>query len=178
MSRRSRTIKPAPLTDEERVEYAKELKALKRSRPRTRDDCRNGERPCPYVGCRYHLYLDVNPSSGNICFNFPDLEVWELEDTCALDKAEKRGMTLEEVGENLNLTRERIRQVELILFAKMRRSGIFSPEDAKGLGDQGEPYDTYAPGGGMHSIRMEANAPIATFSRWQGLPPPSGKEDD
>ena len=45
--------------------------------------------------------------------NFPDLDVWELEDTCALDVADRGGITLEEVGEILNLTRERIRQVEV-----------------------------------------------------------------
>lgn len=29
-------------------------------RPRTRGDCRNGIRPCPYVGCRHHLMIHVD----------------------------------------------------------------------------------------------------------------------
>ncbi|MFB6263923.1 MAG: sigma factor-like helix-turn-helix DNA-binding protein [Bradymonadaceae bacterium] len=89
-------------------------------RPSKREDCRLGERPCPFVSCKYHLYLDVNPRTGSIKLNFPDLEVWELPETCALDVAERGGMTLEEVGELLNLTRERIRQVESKGIDKIR----------------------------------------------------------
>ena len=37
-------------------------------RPTTRVDCENGMRPCPWVGCRYHLYLDVD-KRGRISFN-------------------------------------------------------------------------------------------------------------
>ena len=54
-------------------------------RPSTREDCRGGIRPCPWVSCAYHLYLDVNPSTGEIKLNFPDKEIWELEHCCALD---------------------------------------------------------------------------------------------
>ena len=56
-------------------------------RPKVRSECENGERPCPFVSCKYHLYLDVNPETGSIKLNFPDSEVWELEETCALDVA-------------------------------------------------------------------------------------------
>ena len=77
-------------------------------------------RPCPFVSCSHHLYLDVNPASGAIKLNFPHLEVWEMKETCALDVADRGGITLEEVGEILNLTRERIRQVEVRGLGKMR----------------------------------------------------------
>ena len=77
-----------------------------------RSECLRKERPCLFVSCKHHLYLDVNPETGSIKLNFPDMEVWELQETCALDVAERGGLTLEEVGEILNLTRERIRQVE------------------------------------------------------------------
>jgi DNA-directed RNA polymerase sigma subunit (sigma70/sigma32) len=40
------------------------------------------------------------------------MEVHELEETCALDVADRGGITLEEVGRLLNLTRERVRQLE------------------------------------------------------------------
>ena len=86
-------------------------------RPRTRGDCLpggcNGERPCPWVSCKAHLALDVDEVNGSIKVNFPDLEVWELRDTCALDVADRDGITLEEVGKLMNLTRERVRQLEL-----------------------------------------------------------------
>lgn len=38
-------------------------------RPVTRGDCRGGIRPCPFVGCRFNLLLDVNPTTGSIAFN-------------------------------------------------------------------------------------------------------------
>jgi hypothetical protein len=63
----------------------------------------------------------VNPETGSIKLNFPDLEVWEMEVTCALDVSERGGITLEEVGEILNLTRERIRQVEVKGLAEAAR---------------------------------------------------------
>jgi hypothetical protein len=62
----------------------------------------------------------VNPDTGSIKLNFPDLEVWEMAETCALDVADRGGITLEEVGEILNLTRERIRQVEVKGLQKLR----------------------------------------------------------
>ena len=92
-------------------------------RPRSRSECRGGRRPCLYVACRYHLYLDVNPHTGSIKINFPDKDVHELEETCALDVAERGGVTLEEVGSIMNLTRERIRQVESTGLSKMREDG-------------------------------------------------------
>ena len=99
-------------------------------KPRTRIECRNVERPCPFVSCRWHLYLDVNPTTGSIKLNFPDLEVWELAESCALDVADRGGTTLEDTGELMNLTRERIRQVELRGLEKMRDSdGKYSLRD-------------------------------------------------
>ncbi len=92
-------------------------------RPATRAECANVARPCPYVSCKYHLYIDVNPRTGSIKINFPDKEVWELEHSCALDVAEQGGITLEDVGEILNLTRERIRQVEVSGLAKLEEAG-------------------------------------------------------
>lgn len=88
-------------------------------KPRTRADCAGGERPCPYVSCKHHLYLDVSPRTGAIKLNFPDLEVWDMSETCALDVADRGGTTLEDVGAIMNLTRERIRQVEVRALAKL-----------------------------------------------------------
>lgn len=80
-------------------------------RPRTRADCAAAPRPCPWVSCRHHLYLDVEPS-GSIKINQPALEVWQMPETCSLDVADRGSSTLEETGAMLNLTRERVRQVE------------------------------------------------------------------
>jgi len=86
---------------------------LSELRPQQRSECMGFDRPCLFVSCRFHLFLDVNPRTGSIKMNFPGKEIWELDETCALDVADRGGITLEEVGEIMNLTRERIRQVEL-----------------------------------------------------------------
>ena len=88
-------------------------------KPVKREECASGERPCPFVSCKHHLYLDVSARTGAIKLNFPDLEVWEMVETCALDVADRGGTTLEEVGAIMNLTRERIRQVEVKALAKL-----------------------------------------------------------
>jgi len=117
---RSKTIAPKRLTrDEKRL--AQELVYPEDvERPRTRADCQNMPRPCPFVSCEHHLYLDVNPDSGAIKLNFPQLEVWEMAETCSLDVADRGGITLEDVGAILNLTRERIRQIEARAMSKLR----------------------------------------------------------
>ena len=88
-------------------------------KPRTRAECAEGPRPCPFVSCKHHLYIDVSPRTGAIKLNFPDLEVWDLGESCALDVADRGGTTLEDVGAIMNLTRERIRQVEVKALAKL-----------------------------------------------------------
>jgi hypothetical protein len=93
-------------------------------RPRTRSECRDAPRPCPWVACKHHLYLDINPRTGSIKLNFPDLEPWELEHTCALDIADQGGLTLEEIGFITNLTRERVRQVEVRGLLTLRARAI------------------------------------------------------
>lgn len=89
-------------------------------RPRTRAECPTG--PCPWVSCVHHLYLDVSDDTGAIKINHPDKEPWELDETCSLDVSERGdGVTLEEVGELLNITRERVRQVEGKALVQLRR---------------------------------------------------------
>lgn len=93
-------------------------------RPRTRGECAAGDRPCPYVSCKYHLYMDVSVETGVIKVNFPDKDVDEIPETCALDVADRGGVVLEQVGEYVNLTRERIRQVEAAGLRKLRFSQL------------------------------------------------------
>src|SRR6476660_6053721 len=95
---RSKTIAPKRLTRDERrlselLVYPDDVE-----RPPTREACTQMQRPCPFVSCSHHLYLDVNPATGAIKLNFPHLEVWEMAETCSLDVAAKGGITLEEVG--------------------------------------------------------------------------------
>lgn len=91
------------------------------SRPITRGDCVGGERPCPFVGCKYHLFLDVNETNGSIKFNYGHgTEPEDLLESCALDVADRGGATLEELGELMNVVRERVRQLETIAIDAVR----------------------------------------------------------
>ena len=117
MARDLRRQRQAGGVDPEEVALMREIDRL---RPKTRADCVNGPRPCLFVSCKHHLFLDVSAKTGAIKLNFPDLEVWEMNETCALDVADRGGTTLEEVGAIMNLTRERIRQVEVKGLAKLQ----------------------------------------------------------
>ena len=137
---RSKTIAMKRLTREELRVGALMYPPVDIPRPTTRAECKEEMRPCPWVACKHHLYLDINPETGSIKINFPDLEPWELKHTCALDVAERGGITLEEVGEIMNLTRERIRQVEVRGLLKLKM-GSPSPDELGADLLAGKPLD-------------------------------------
>lgn len=95
------------------------------ARPRTRADClaggSNAQRPCPWVSCAAHLALDVRDhgSYATVKESFPGVEVWEMAETCALDVADRGGVTAEEVAALLNLTVERARKVEALAVERV-----------------------------------------------------------
>jgi hypothetical protein len=143
--RRSRTMSRKEIARELRRQRAfgildpeleETMREIEAARPRTRADCAQGARPCMFISCKHHLYLDVNPATGSIKLNFPDREVWELDETCALDVADRGGITLEEVGTIMNLTRERIRQVETRGLLKLRAMAEDEPRSPPGGGDE------------------------------------------
>lgn len=112
-------------------EEAELIREVELHRPQTRADCSDTPRPCLFVSCKHNLYLDVNPETGSVKLNFPDKEIWELSETCALDVADKGGITLEEVGVIMNLTRERIRQVEARGLLRLREEVDREPDPSK-----------------------------------------------
>lgn len=95
-------------------------------RPKTRADCVDGPRPCPYVACRHHLYLDVT-QFGAIRFAM-DGEPWEMEASCSLDVVDNNpeGLTHEKLGILFGVTHARIQQV----LDKIDASSFPSPESA------------------------------------------------
>lgn len=103
---------------------------IEQNRPKTIADCINTERPCPWVGCKYNLYLDVHPVTGAIIFNFSGQEPWEMKISCVLDVAKQGGVALERVGELMNFTRERVRQLEASAMRKIE-STRFAREFAR-----------------------------------------------
>ena len=88
------------------------------ARPRTRGDCVDGARPCPWVGCRHHLYLEVT-AHGAISPNTARAPE-EMEESCALDVADRGPHSMAEIGRLIGLSRERIRQVADAAMAKVR----------------------------------------------------------
>lgn len=98
-------------------------------RPRTRADCYDHSkvpRPCPYVGCVYNLYLDVNEKTGSLVLNHGPICPTNIGEkcSCALDVVEENnhhGLTLMEVGALMSLTRERIRQIEVGALTMLRQ---------------------------------------------------------
>jgi Sigma-70, region 4 len=124
---RSLTINVGRLPLSEIARERAELPDADRRRlPMLRGECGN-ERPCPYVSCKHHLFLEASGENGSIKLNFPDLldgvRLEEMPATCVLDVADQGGVPLERVGELMNVTRERIRQLEEGAKEKVRGSG-------------------------------------------------------
>jgi len=88
-------------------------------RPRDREQCVDGPRPCPWVSCRYHLLLDVSSKTGKLKLNFGTDDPSEIPETCSLDVATRGAETLDVVGAAISVTRERARQIEAKAMAKM-----------------------------------------------------------
>jgi len=84
-------------------------------RPRTRGECVDGPRPCPWVSCRHHLALEVR-----------GLRVVHrsatMGETCSLDIADRgEQLSLRTVGQLLGgLTRERARQLVVGALSSLR----------------------------------------------------------
>jgi hypothetical protein len=89
--------------------------------------------PCWHVGCRHHVAIEVDGDVTKL--NFPGRELRDMKETCTLRVANrgesKKGdpkeigrpvMTCNEVGEILNLSPERIRQIETEALAKLKAS--------------------------------------------------------
>lgn len=96
--------------------------------PLTRGDCINGPRPCPFVSCTHHLLWDVSDEHGGVKINAPavlvddDPDLSLLEETCALDVADRGGADREEVGRAMRMSRESVRRIEAEARAKARRA--------------------------------------------------------
>lgn len=112
---------------------------LDADRPKTRGDCVDGPRPCPWVGCKHHNYLEVSPRNGTIRVNVPALE--DMADSCSLDVADEGPQILSRIGDIFRVTRERIRQQESELLGKLKGVPVLGE---LATGDNGP--DTYNAG--------------------------------
>ena len=108
-------------------------------RPRTRADCAEVPRPCPYVGCRHNLALEVRGDSESIHragvrslslrASAARVEEWSdaavlalshMEETCSIDVSEGGPVSLDKVGEILGISRERVRQIDKFARARLK----------------------------------------------------------
>lgn len=89
-------------------------------KPQTRGECETSLRPCPFVGCKFNLYLEIDPETGEITLNFPDIEPDEMKSSCALDIADQGGVPPERVGNLLNETRDKVQRIETIALRKLK----------------------------------------------------------
>lgn len=79
--------------------------------PTTRAECIDGPRPCPHVTCRYHIWPDAKKGT----------RLEAMRETCALDVADRGGVTLPELGEILGVTKARALQLEKAALAKVKK---------------------------------------------------------
>lgn len=134
-------------------------------RPRTRADCASGPRPCPFVSCKHHLYIDVT-ESGSIKLNFPHLEPDQLRESCALDVADNGGLTYEAVSELTNVVRERVRQIETAALARIRETQVDDLDSFVGW----EPSDRRAGEALSHAGAAASDEPEPDLPTECGIP--------
>lgn len=83
-----------------------------RSRPTCRSECREGPRPCPWLQCRYHLWMEERYGSVRLRVG---------AESCALDIAERGDeVTFTELGELLGVSQSRAHQICADALTKLR----------------------------------------------------------
>jgi hypothetical protein len=63
--------------------------------------------------------LDIS-GRGSLKLNFPEKDFDEIAETCSIDVADRGEHTLEQIGDLMNVTRERARQLEARGLVSMR----------------------------------------------------------
>lgn len=105
-------------------------------RPKRRADCRDGPRPCPFVACKYHLFLDIT-EWGSIQFNVDEdpAVIEEMPHTCALDVADRGEHTCAFVSEILSVTPANVQHIEDVALIKLKGAAVDDTSNkAKSLG--------------------------------------------
>ncbi len=135
-------------------------------KPRTRAECENGPRPCPFISCRQNLSADIisvvdyrrAEMTENIRLLHPgkddptDIEP-PTGNNCALDYANRGGMSFDEIAEVFDFSRQRVQQIEQgalrklrkhspELLAQMLEGANFTPDPESVIGTAGGHSDT------------------------------------
>lgn len=109
-------------------------------RPRTRGDCKDGPRPCPWVSCRHHLWLNLS-SKGKLTGIALADDLPTHGESCALDVAESGPQSLEDIAGMMGIKRQGLHLTEVAVMEKLREhvgalgaakdSGLFESKGAK-----------------------------------------------
>lgn len=117
-------------TPESTREIRRQVKGRPRAthwRPQRRSQCTE-DRPCPYVGCKFNLVLEIMMGGGlRYTRGSPDdpLAPWSGDvSNCMHDHMHEAGMTLDEIGVVLGMSRERVRQIEAVALTKIKKSAF------------------------------------------------------
>jgi len=81
--------------------------------PKTRADCVDGPRPCPWISCRYHLGLPHESTKRGGSTN-----------TCTLDLVVDGALPMAAIATELGVSIARIHQIETRALYKIRRAII------------------------------------------------------
>lgn len=95
-------------------------------RPKTRGDCAQGPRPCPWVGCVWNNFLRVR-ADGSVKLTWPGTEPDEVppEVSCALDVADRGGVTIRELSDAMGVVPQQALNTLNDALAKLRRAKTF-----------------------------------------------------
>lgn len=92
-------------------------------RPRTRSDCEDGPRPCPWFECKYHLAVD-EIGQGNADVERTMIANKEFDwskPTCALDVADEGKHSVRQVSAILGVNFQRVHAIERHAIRKALR---------------------------------------------------------
>ena len=125
MSERAHTI---TLRELSKKRHLRVVTSPNEERPKTRGECVDGPRPCPWVSCRHHLAFEVS-QAGGLKEKFPGLELEQLPETCSLDVADNAPLSAEGVAYLMNVSKERAHQIEASALDSFRRALVLTRDD-------------------------------------------------
>ena len=126
------------------------LKQYPDTRPKTRGECADMPRPCPFLSCRHHLahdwakpYYGKRPTDDELTERIVD-----AEHTCSLDVADKREHSIAEVAEVMQTTESAINKASWRAGKHVRSEGADGILDSLPT-DTREAFDLWAPSPGI-----------------------------
>jgi hypothetical protein len=97
-------------------------------RPNTRADCINGARPCPWLGCRHHLWNDEHDGVEARVMALPVVGAH----SCTLDVVDEGlDLTPTEIGRMIQRRPEEVSANLESALVKLRIAGVFLREDTE-----------------------------------------------